>query len=104
MVSVVFKKTNDVFTSFTMSGHAQFDDIGSDIVCAGISTIAFGALNGLNEMAPGNFDLKVEHNLIEAQALNDVCINNKLLMFTYYQLKTVEQQYPQNINIKVMEV
>lgn len=33
--------------SFTMSGHAEFDEPGKDIVCAGASAIAFGTINSI---------------------------------------------------------
>ncbi|NLY62479.1 MAG: ribosomal-processing cysteine protease Prp [Erysipelothrix sp.] len=104
MVLITFLKENDKFKSLSITGHSQFDDIGSDIVCAGISAIAFGALNGFNELAEENFDIKVSDNLIEVEALNDACINDKLFSFTYYQFNTVFVQYPNYINIKVREV
>jgi uncharacterized protein len=34
-------------TSFTLSGHANFAEKGSDIVCAGVSAVSFGAVNAI---------------------------------------------------------
>ena len=104
MVDVKFTKTNDVLTSLTMSGHANSAEYGSDLVCAGISAIVFGALNGFDQLANTMFDLEVKDNYVSAKALSDECIVNKLLNFVYIQLKTVEDQYPKNIKITVMEV
>ncbi len=104
MVDVKFTKTNDEFTSLTMSGHANSAEYGSDIVCAGISAIVFGALNGFDQLAKPMFDLAVKDNYVSAKALSDECIVNKLLNFVYIQLRTVEDQYPKNIKITVMEV
>lgn len=33
--------------SFTMSGHAEYDVPGKDIVCAGASAVAFGTINSI---------------------------------------------------------
>ena len=33
--------------SFTISGHADFAEKGSDIVCAGASAVSFGAVNAI---------------------------------------------------------
>ena len=51
MISICFSKKNDTYLSFEVEGHAGFDVIGRDIVCAGISAIAFMALNALTEVA-----------------------------------------------------
>ena len=71
---------------------------------AGISAIVFGALNGFDQLAKPMFDLAVKDNYVSAKALSDECIVNKLLNFVYIQLRTVEDQYPKNIKITVMEV
>ncbi len=104
MVSVEFKKVNDQYVSLTMSGHAESADHGSDLVCAGISSIVFGALNGFDQLASGKFEFDVKDNYVNVQALDDACIVNKLLSFVYVQLLTVENQYPKNIKIKITEV
>lgn len=104
MVSVEFKKVNDQLQSLTMSGHAESAEHGSDLVCAGISSIVFGALNGFHQLASGKFDINVDSNYVSVNALDDACIVNKLLSFVLIQLKTVEEQYPENIKIQITEV
>ena len=104
MVSVAFKKVNDALTSLTMSGHAESADHGSDLVCAGISSIVFGALNGFDQLASGKFEYDIKDNYVNVNVIDDACITNKLLSFVYIQLLTVEEQYPENIKIKITEV
>lgn len=104
MVSVEFKSVNDKLMSLTMSGHAESADYGEDLVCAGISSIVFGALNGFDQLANQKFNITVEDNYVNVSATDDACIVNKLLNFVLIQLQTVEHQYPNNINIKIMEV
>ena len=88
----------------TVTGHADFDDLGEDVVCAGVSSIVFGALNGFDELAKDKFDIVISDNLITVNVLDSVCLTDKLLSFVNLQLKTVEQQYSDNIGITIMEV
>ncbi|MEH6947654.1 ribosomal-processing cysteine protease Prp [Bacillus sp. JJ634] len=47
MIKVTFNVPDERITSFTMSGHADFAKKGSDIVCAGASTVSFGMVNAI---------------------------------------------------------
>ncbi|MFC4356025.1 ribosomal-processing cysteine protease Prp [Chryseomicrobium palamuruense] len=52
MIRVVFNRNEaGSIQSFSMSGHAEFDVRGKDLVCAGASAVAFGAVNSLFENA-----------------------------------------------------
>ena len=51
MITIRFRKTNDKYLSFEVDGHAEFADPGEDIVCAGVSAIAFMGINALTEVA-----------------------------------------------------
>lgn len=51
MVSVVFVKRQDNFVAFEFDGHAGFEEIGKDIVCAAVSVLAQTALVSFNEVA-----------------------------------------------------
>lgn len=104
MVQVNFKKKGEHLISLEVSGHANYADKGEDLVCAGISAIVIGAFNSFNEMAPNAFDFIVEDNLLRAVSKNYDSRNHELLTVVYYQLKTVEDQYSEFINIKSMEV
>lgn len=104
MISVIFNKQDDKFVTMTVTGHAEFDEIGEDVVCAGVSSIVFGALNGFNELAAEKFDIVVTDNLITVNVLEQLCLTDKLLNFVHLQLKTVEEQYSDNIGITIMEV
>ncbi|KIL36417.1 ribosomal protein [Cohnella kolymensis] len=37
-------------TRFTVSGHAFYNDPGKDIVCAGVSAVAIGAVNAIEKL------------------------------------------------------
>lgn len=48
MINVsVTRDSEQNITEFTMSGHADFDVHGKDLVCAGASAVVFGSVNAL---------------------------------------------------------
>lgn len=51
MIQVTIYQTSDhKISAFTVKGHANFDEYGSDIVCAGVSAVSFGALNAVEKL------------------------------------------------------
>ncbi len=51
MITIRFRKKSDEYLSFEVDGHAEYADPGEDIVCAGVSAIAFMGINALLEVA-----------------------------------------------------
>jgi len=49
-VTVVRDSDNDRIAAYTLLGHAEFAKPGKDIVCAGVSTVAFGTVNSIEEL------------------------------------------------------
>ncbi|MFE7063066.1 ribosomal-processing cysteine protease Prp [Bacillus haimaensis] len=48
MIKVTIKRNDQqAIDSFTITGHANFAKKGSDIVCAGVSAVSFGAVNSI---------------------------------------------------------
>lgn len=92
-------------TSFTMSGHAEFAEKGQDIVCAGASAVAFGAINaviGLTGITPeieqaesGFLSCTVPSDL-PSEAIDQVQL---LLKGMVISLQTIERDYKEYINI-----
>ncbi|WP_174729876.1 ribosomal-processing cysteine protease Prp [Mesobacillus harenae] len=91
--------------SFTISGHAGFADRGSDIVCAGVSAVSFGAVNsvitltGVNPQieqgADGFLHCVIPDGLSES-AQEKVQL---LLEAMVVSLQTIEQDYGKHIKI-----
>lgn len=51
MVTLIMRKQGKQYVAFEFDGHAKYDDIGKDIVCAGVSTLAQTALCSFVEVA-----------------------------------------------------
>ncbi|MCH1626552.1 ribosomal-processing cysteine protease Prp [Fredinandcohnia quinoae] len=106
MIKVTIKRNSaGKIDSFTMSGHAEFDEPGKDIVCAGASAIAFGTINSiyvlckvepsLNQEKKGFLHCQIPH-------LEDDVIMEKvqlLLEGMIVSFQTIELDYGQYIKI-----
>ena len=81
-----------------ISGHADFNTYGKDIVCASVSSIVYTTINGIlniNKNAikyTDNIDLNIEI------LINDIT-TNKLIKNMIDLLIDLEKQYPKNIKI-----
>lgn len=91
------KKGN--YSYIIIKGHADFADKGKDIVCASISAITNGAVNFL-QINYGNC-CKITCNLAEIsiylQNNNPEC--QLVLKLMIYQLKNIEDYYPNYLKI-----
>ena len=99
------KKT--VINSLEVFGHSDYAEYGKDIVCSAISGIVQGMFNAIVKMCINeSFDIKLKSEdkiqaLIIVKNINDKKLQ-LLLKALYYQLVTVQLQFPKYIGI--MEV
>ncbi len=51
MIDICFQRDRDRYIGYIISGHANYDENGKDIVCAGVSAIAYTGANALMMVA-----------------------------------------------------
>ena len=100
MIKVKVEKLNDTYQKITMTGHAMYDDYGKDIVCAAASSIATTSVNGILSLNKESLSYSVNDKglVIEVLATDNTTqtlINNMVSL-----LKDLEEQYPENIEVK----
>ena len=96
MVNAIAHSVNDAIKSITVSGHALFADHGSDLVCAGISSVVIGGANALDE-AGGVATVDGTNHVI---TLKSTSIHTDIILKTIWiQLQTIAQRYPKNIQL-----
>ncbi len=98
MIIIKYQKQKNEIKKITISGHANYDDLGKDIVCAAVSSIVFTTINILLKLEK-NIQYKKEKNKINIKVIQndkelDLIIKN--LIETLQELK---QQYPKNLKI-----
>ena len=99
MIKVLIKREENKIVSLEVKGHAKSAEQGKDLVCAGVSTVLTGGFNSLE--SPKSFELKLEEGYALAKAIKEVSSHDEVVLETIINsLKTMEESYPQFINIK----
>lgn len=104
MTKADFKFKNDSPYSFHISGHAEYDEYGKDIVCSSITTAVFTTLNLLVKVLKEE-DYTFFEN--EAEGIIDFVLNNEselasiIILNLLDILKNIEEQYPHNLKINI---
>ncbi|HEY8529261.1 MAG TPA: ribosomal-processing cysteine protease Prp [Paenibacillaceae bacterium] len=90
---------------FTVSGHAYYDEPGRDIVCAGVSAVAIGAVNAVErltglrlraEMREGFLDASVPPEGDEAQQERAQLLLEGMLV----ALESIAESYGEYVRIE----
>ncbi len=98
MIQVEYIGNSSNIEYIKISGHANYDDYGKDIVCSAVSAISIGALNALKNIE--NYAITQKEGLIIIENKNKSSYDDNIVLNTMLiQLKTIEQSYPKFIQI-----
>ena len=98
MISVNVSFMGKDVKSLTVSGHANYDKYGKDIVCAGVSAVVTGGINAL-ESQVNNIQIINEENKLGVEVINSNEYIQIVLNTILIQLKTIENSYKKYIKI-----
>ena len=98
MIKVI--KKNEVIE---ISGHANYDEFGNDIVCASVSSIVMTTVNSILSIDDSSINYVDDGDKIIIKKLNDNDIVDKLLNTMILILKDLEKQYKKNIKVESEE-
>lgn len=99
MIKVKVKKTNNKVYEIVIKGHAGYDEMGRDIVCAAVSSMAITTINGIIALDE-SIDYEENSGLLKIRVLKDTEVNEKLLLNLVRMLEELMSQYPKNIEIR----
>ena len=99
MIKVIYEARDNEYLDLEVSGHAEYDESGKDLICASVSSIIFGFMNALDAL---NEDIEIK------QLTNKIKITNHSSSSTvqdYFelvmmQLKTIEESYGDFIKVE----
>ena len=96
MIKIHIKKENDKVNYIKISGHSGYAEIGSDIVCASISSICVTTVNAINENALlyTDSDGLLEMGITFHDKVIDMLVENMIDL-----LDNLSSQYPENVKI-----
>ena len=98
MIKVI--KKNEVIE---ISGHANYDEFGKDIVCASVSSVVMTTVNSIMSIDDSSISYVDDGDKIIIKKLNDNDIVDKLLNTMILILKDLEKQYKKNIKVESEE-
>lgn len=98
MISVNVSFMGKDVKSLTVSGHANYDKYGKDIVCAGVSAVVTGGINAL-ESQVDNVEIINEDNKLGVKVINNNEFIQTVLNTILIQLETIERSYKKYIKI-----
>ena len=104
MIRIKVIKRNNVFDKITFRGHANYDEFGKDIVCAASSATVLTSINAMLSINEKAIDVIQDDNNIDITILENDNITNKLIDNMLMSLKSIQEQYPKNIEIIEEEI
>ncbi len=95
MIKINVKEEKGIIKEVTLKGHALYETLGKDIVCAAVSSIVITTVNGI--LSIDEDIIKVDEKGFVITVLKDDKIVNKLLINMVNLLKELSEEYPDNI-------
>ena len=100
MIRINVQKENNQIKKITLEGHANYEEYGKDIVCAAVSATYLCTVNAILSLNEKLIQVKNNQDLQEIIVINYDATINILLNNMVNCLKSLEKQYPKNINLR----
>lgn len=104
MIKVTITQNQVNILKVEIKGHANSNEHGKDLVCAGVSSIGIGILNSINILAKDSCDCKVSDGYILIDVINNNDNLQVILKTLIIQLETIEFNFKKYIKIYKQEV
>lgn len=99
MIKIKYSKINNLIKGIEVSGHANYDEEGKDIVCSAVSACVVGGLNALKSVNKYLVDIKKGN--IKFDILDYVDDYDQIVLETIItQLYTIAENYPKYVKIE----
>ena len=99
MIKVNCVVSNDLINKISIKGHADYDTLGKDIVCAAVSSIVTTTINNIITLEENAIKYDTKEGNVNITVLRNNEITDKLLNVMINMLKELAIDYPQNIKI-----
>ncbi len=99
MTNIIIHYNGDCVNRIEAKGHTDYAPSGSDIVCAGISTLLQTAVLSVRKM----FDIDIVETLCDGNMVLNIPNNKEVQIIInsiIYGLRDIESGYPKNLRIK----
>ncbi len=100
MIVVKVKYRDTSVCEVTITGHANYDDFGKDIVCSAVSSIVITTVNGIDKISSDCLSVEEKKDQMKIIVNHFDEIGQKLLLNMIELLKELQVNYPKNIIVK----
>ena len=105
MINATFTVSGGYVLGYEISGHSDFSEQGSDIICSAVSSAVYMAANTITDIQHLNAEITVNDgfmklNLSKQDAKTAEVILNGLLL----HLNALKEEYKEFIKVKISEV
>ena len=99
MIKVKVNYEGDIIKGFVISGHANYEEHGKDIVCAAVSSVVITSVNMALKLDEKSLSVTDKTGLIKVKVLNQNDVINKVFINMLDMLKELKKDYGKNIKI-----
>lgn len=99
MIKVNCVVSNGLIERLSIKGHADYDTLGKDIVCAAVSSIVTTTINNIIALEENTIKYDTKEGNVCITVLRNSDVTNKLLNVLIDMLKELATDYPQNIKM-----
>ena len=98
--AVFFQHSSGLYNGFSISGHADFEEEGLDIVCAGVSSAVMFASNLITETFSLPAEVVVDENLVTLRGKIIDNVFSCVIHALQEHLQQLQQDFPDCIQIQ----
>ena len=101
MTTAKFLFSDDTIVSFELSGHSDYAEEGSDIVCSAVSSAVYMAANTILEIIKISPETVVRDGYLKLEKNLDDARKSKVITDgLYLHLSELQGQYPNNLKLE----
>lgn len=99
MIKIKVDYNSNYIKKVRVTGHANYDDYGKDIVCASVSSIVITSINLILKMNNECISVIQKEGLIDLTVLKEEKDVNRILENMLDMLKELSKEYEKNVKI-----
>ena len=99
MIKIKINYSDSFIKDFKVSGHANYDEYGKDIVCASASSIVITSINLVLKLNDKALLVKQDEGLIDVKVLIEDDTINKVLLNMKDMLEELSKDYKKHVKI-----
>ena len=107
MINISIDIKSDFIEKIKLSGHADSNEKGKDLICCSISTLTISLINALTEIANANIKAEVSEGFtlieINEQEKNKRLKSDILTKSFMLSVKGIEEENPEFIKLNITE-